>query len=343
MRKHEFAQMIVVSVILSVIGVAFALAIDWFPTQAASQADDIDTLYDVLLIFSVPVFVLVEMVVLFSVWKFRMRPGQEETDGPPIHGSTTLEVVWTIVPTVLIAVLCVWAYVVLQNIEEAPASGQEMIVDVSGEQFTWRFSYPQPDGAKPIASTQLYLPKDKPVLFKIHAKDVLHSFWVPAFRIKRDAVPGITTEFRVTPNRLGTYPVVCAELCGIGHAAMRQTAHIVTQARFEQWLAEKQAPVVPEGATPTEAGKALYTSPDNGCGACHKLADAGSGGAIGPDLDQSLKGKDEAYVRAGIADPDAVIAEGFSKGIMPTTYSDSLSDDELDALTSYLVTATQGP
>ncbi len=244
MRKRPIAPAVVIAVIASAIGIALALWIDWFPVDAAEQAKPIDTLYDVLMIVSVPIFVLVVTVILYSVWAFRMRPGQENEDGPPIHGNTRLEVVWTAVPAIILVSLCSYAYAVLKDIEEIRPN--TLVVNVTGEQFAWSYSYPQESG-KPIASNQLYLPEDRPVLFKIRSKDVIHDFWVPAFRMKVDAVPGITTSFRVTPTRAGTYPVICAELCGLGHSVMRSTAFVVSPDRFEQWLAKQSAPPAAAG------------------------------------------------------------------------------------------------
>src|SRR3712207_2418404 len=215
--------MLVVGVVASAIGIAAGLAIDWFPTIASTQAEKIDTLYDVMIIASVPVFVLVAVIVIFAVIYFRQRPGQENLDGPPIHGNTKLEVVWTAIPTLLIAGLCAYAYVVLVDLEEEPAqAANELRIAVVGEQFAWRFTYPRnlTDGKPLTISDELVLPVNRPVDFRIRAEDVLHDFWVPAFSMKMDAVPGIETHYRVTPNRRGTYPVVCAELCGLGHATM---------------------------------------------------------------------------------------------------------------------------
>src|SRR5262245_1253427 len=207
--------MLVIGAIASAIGIALALWIDWFPADAATQGTPIDTLYDVLMIVSVPVFVLVTTIILYSVWAFRMRPGQEHEDGPPIHGNTRLEVIWTAVPAIMLVSLCSYAYAVLTDIEEKQAN--ELVVNVQAVQFAWSFRYPQADG-RPVTSNQLYLPEDRPVVFNIRSRDVIHDFWVPAFRVKVDAVPGITTHIRVTPTRTGSYPVVCAELCGLGHA-----------------------------------------------------------------------------------------------------------------------------
>jgi cytochrome c oxidase subunit II len=215
-----------------------ALSIHWFPVQASSQAKQVDDLWDVLLIASVPVFVLVEVVVLFCAWKFRMRPGEELKDGAPIHGNTKLEVVWTAIPAILIFSLCTYAYIVLRDIEKASAKN-EMTVDVMGQQFAWSFQYKM-RGKQTVKSDTLYLPEGRSVQFRVHSKDVIHDFWVPAFRLKIDAVPGITTRYRVTPTRNGAYPVVCAELCGLGHSTMRQTAHVVSKPDFDKWLSDQR-------------------------------------------------------------------------------------------------------
>ncbi|MGI8728760.1 MAG: cytochrome c oxidase subunit II [Solirubrobacteraceae bacterium] len=350
-QRAPVMQMVVIGTIASAVGIAWGLAIDWFPTDASTQAGPIDDLYDLMIILSVPIFVVVTIVVLFSAWKFRMRPGEEQLDGPPVHGNTKLEVVWTAIPALLLVVLCSYTYVVLTDIEEAKAN--EMRVNVTGQQFAWTFEYPQAEG-EPIKSTVLYLPKDRPVRFYVKALDVIHDFWVPAFRMKVDAVPGITTRYRVTPNRLGNYPVVCAELCGLGHSAMRATTKVVSPEDFKTWLAEQKAPAGGggdggdggdgdgdgDGDKPPEIdAKTLFTD-GNGtataCGACHTLADAGTSSQTGPDLDAVLKGKDEEFISTSITDPEAAITDGFQAGIMPANYADTLSAEELDSLVKYL-------
>ncbi|MDX6369937.1 MAG: cytochrome c oxidase subunit [Gaiellaceae bacterium] len=353
-RRNErtpVGWMVVHGLIASAIGIGAGLAIHWFPTSASTQAGPIDHLYDVLIWVSVPIFVTVMIIVLFSAVNFRMRPGEEELDGPPIHGNTRLEVIWTAIPAIILVALCSYSYLELTKIEEAQAN--EMVINVTGQQFAWTYEYPQA-GGKPIKSSILYLPKDHPVRFSVKALDVLHDFWVPAFRMKIDAVPGLTTHYRITPNRLGTYPVVCAELCGLGHSVMRSTTKVVTPAVFDAWLAKQKAPAAPTGGkaaaggkpaaggTPgagsdaVAAGKKLFEA--NGCGGCHTLADANTSSQTGPELDKVLKGKDPGFIRTSIEDPSAEIAPGFQDGIMPKTYGSSLSPDELDALVTYLAT-----
>ena len=237
--RVQLRQMFAIGAIASILGIALALLIDWFPVLASEDGKQIDTLWDVLLIASVPIFVLVQTIVLYCVWKFRMRPGEELMDGPPLHGNTRLEVIWTAFPAALLVGLCSYAYVVLHNVEKA-AAGQALKVRVVGEQFAWTFNYAGADG-KEIASPDLYLPMGQPVSFTVQSKDVIHDFWVPAFREKIDAVPGIDTKYQITPNRVGEYSVVCAELCGLGHSTMRNTAHVVPKADFDKWLADLQA------------------------------------------------------------------------------------------------------
>jgi cytochrome c oxidase subunit 2 len=232
--------LIAIGVIAAACGIALGLIIDWFPVAASTQAKDIDRLWDVLLIASVPVFVMVQTIVLYCVWKFRMRPGEENMDGPPIHGNTRLEVIWTAVPAALLILLCSYSFVTLHNIEKA-AAGQSMKVRVVGEQFTWTFFYPGQNGGKEVSSHELYLPVDTHVDFTVQSKDVIHDFWVPAFREKIDAVPGINTSYGVGTTRVGDYAVVCAELCGLGHSTMRQTAHVLPKPDFDKWLADQRA------------------------------------------------------------------------------------------------------
>ena len=337
--RAQVRTMLLIGAVASVLGIALALLIDWFPVPASEQAGPIDTLWDVLLIASVPVFVLVETIVLYCAIKFRMKPGEELKDGPPIHGNTKLEIIWTAIPAILLVGLCTYAYVVLTDIEKAEANS--MNVRVVGEQFTWTFYYPG-EGGEEISSPQLWLPADTPVNFTVQSKDVIHDFWVPAFRMKIDAVPGIDTHIRVTTtNRTGEFPVVCAELCGLGHSTMRQSAHVVTREEFEAKLAElaegPQAGGGGGGGGGETDGKTLFTdaAQPTACASCHTLADAGATGTTGPNLDEVVPDLSEEELKQAIVDPDAEIAEGFQPGLMPR-YGDSLSEEQVDALVQYL-------
>jgi cytochrome c oxidase subunit 2 len=350
-RKRTVQQMVIVGVIATAIGIAIGLIIPWFPPADSTQADKIDTLWDVLIIASVPVFVLVTVVVCFSVIEFRMRPGEEQLDGPPIHGNTKLEIIWTAVPAMLIVGLVTYAYIVLHDIEKAPAAGNERKIGVVGQQFAWTFQYNE--GGKKFTTAQLYLPAGQSVEFNVRAKDVIHDFWVPDFRMKIDAVPGITTHYRVTPKNpqaIGEHAIVCAELCGLGHAFMRSTVHVLSQPDYAKWVARMTAPKPAGGGGAAAAvtaadAKKLFTSgnADTGataCGSCHTLADAGTTGTTGPDLDKVLKGKDAAFIKQSILTPNAVIAPGYQPNIMPPNFGATLSTQQVDALVKYLSDVT---
>jgi cytochrome c oxidase subunit 2 len=333
----------------------------------------------VLLIASVPIFVLVETVVLFSVWKFRMRPGDEDKDGPPIHGNTRLEVVWTALPAILIVALCTFAYTKLRANEDSKQG--ETTVNVSERQFTFEFSYPQANG-KTVVSPQLYVAQGQPYVFKLRSLDVIHSFFVPEFSQKLDAVPGITTTVRVTPTRLGTYPAECTELCGAGHSLMRATVHVVTPAAFQAWLQAQPAnapppigvpppnaaqPGVPGAGTPPAsttpsgatsatspaAGKAIFTGVA-GCSSCHTLAAAGATGTIGPNLDTRLKADCsnpaskqargatlQQCIYTAITNPYKYLPSGYPAGIMPSNFGQTLTPTQIQALVNFLVSVTK--
>jgi cytochrome c oxidase subunit 2 len=345
--KTNFAHMAAAVAIASAVGIAGGLLINWFPEAASTQSGPIDTLWDVLLIVSIPIFVIVASVVVFSVKWFRVRSGEEQLDGEPIHGNTRLEVIWTAIPSIIIASLVVYAYVVLVDIEKAPANAdQERHVHVQARQFAWQFRYKEKgaDG-KQIVSDTLYLPEDESVMFDIDSDDVLHDFWVPSFRMKIDAVPGITTHYRVTPDRPGKYSVVCAELCGLGHAFMRTNVVVLSREDFDKWVADFGKPAEGEstGSGGAADGKKLFTE-GNGtsiaCGSCHTLADAGTTAETGPDLDKAIAQEDAAAIKEMVVNPNAEIYPGYPKGIMPQDYEQTLSPEELDALVNYLDTVT---
>jgi cytochrome c oxidase subunit 2 len=341
-EKHPVAKMIGIGLLASLVGIAITLLIDWFPEDAAGSANQIDTLYDVLLICSVPVFVLVMTIAIYSVVRFRAKPG-DMGDGAPIHGNTRLEVIWVTIPFIMVTALAVYGWVVLDDIE-AKAS-DAMRVNVTGQQFTWSFEYPSEE----LQTRELVLPVDRPVEFRVRTKDVIHSFWVPQFRLKTDAVPGLTTELRLVPNKEGRYEVVCAELCGLGHATMRQFVRVVPTREFDSWVSrQKEAagggagggePAEEQGGEEQAAGtpgEQIFTSA--GCAGCHALAAAGSDADVGPDLGQlSQADASEEFIRRSIVDPDADVAQGFSADVMPENFGEQLSDEELDALVKYLL------
>jgi cytochrome c oxidase subunit II len=338
-EKHPVARMIGIGVLASLVGIAITLWIDWFPEQGATAAGQIDTLYDVLLICSVPVFVLVMTIAIYSVVRFRAKPG-DLGDGAPIHGNTRLEVIWVTIPFIMVTALAIYGWIILDDIEAKQPN--EMVVNVTGQQFTWTFQYPEDK----LDAKELVLPVDRPVEFRIKTKDVIHSFWVPQFRLKSDAVPGLTTKVRVTPDHEGNFEVVCTELCGLGHSTMRQFARVVPAGEFDSWLAD-QKKAAGGGATGGGGGggggqaggadaEQIFTSA--GCSGCHTLAQAGATAKVGPDLGK-LGDADADFIRTSIEDPNAEITKGYKPNIMPQDFKDKLSKEELDALVKYLLEA----
>lgn len=321
-------MMVVIGVVVGAITTAIAYFITWLPQQASYQAGGIDFLFWLATAICISIFALVSAVIVYSVVKFRARP-DDDSDGAPIHGHTGLEIAWTAVPAVLVVIIAVASAVVLARNERTGAN--PLVVEVTAQQFAWSFKY-----ANGVTSGNLRLPLNRTVVLRLQARDVLHSFYVPEFRQKQDAVPGIVTTLVITPTRLGTYPVVCTELCGLGHSVMRSQAIVMPAGAYMKWL-KGQGDKLDGPAQ--EAGAAVYA--ENGCGSCHTLAAAGTNGKTGPSLDRlaaaaRLAGKPlEAYTRESIVEPDAVVRRPYQPGVMPKTYAE-LPDKQLGALVQYL-------
>ena len=194
-----------------------------------------------------------------------------------------------------------------------------------GTELPWRFEYPGN-----VRSDELVLPLHRHVKFEMTSADVIHSFWIPQMGQKQDVVPGITTKIVITPTRTGNFTLICTELCGLGHAVMRAQALVFSQADYETWVSDEKAKAA---ATGSAAGKTLFTQQ---CGSCHTLADAGTQGEVGPDLDKVLAGKDADFVHESIVNPNAEIAPGYQPDVMPGTFGDSLTDAQLQSLVEYL-------
>ena len=332
-----------VSFLIAAIAVMAGLVMGWvnpfMSESASSQGTSIDTLFSIVLGVTTAVFVIVQGFLIYSIVRFRRQPGDDE-DGPPIRGNTKLEIVWTAVPAITIVIIGLLSYRVLADIER-PQPG-ERIIEVKAVQYAWQFYYPEAD----VTSTELHIPLDEPVLLKMRSNDVIHSFWVPAFRIKKDVMPDRVTETRITGTELGAYPIVCAELCGAGHAVMRSQVIVQSDADYKAWLATaaaaKQAPQPAGVADPVAYGRQLFTQ--YGCNACHTLDDANAHGQIGPNLNgigsqaaNRVAGQPaEQYLQASILKPGEYPAEGYPDA-MPKDYGLRLSDAEVSALVEYLL------
>ena len=226
----------VISVIIGAIGVvAILVTPSWFPEDAAVQATRQDQLYLALMIMSSFIMAVVTVFLVYSVWRWRASP-DDMRDGPPIHGNTTLEIIWTVVPTIIVIAFAVAGGVVLVKNEQT--TSQELVVKVTGEQFEWTFKYPNG-----VVTHELVLEKGRPTEFAITSllHDVIHSFYVPQFRVKADAVPGIMNYTYATPTRVGKYVLICTELCGAGHSLMRAPVQVMEPADFTRWLATQKS------------------------------------------------------------------------------------------------------
>jgi cytochrome c oxidase subunit 2 len=235
-QRLPIAKIGAVTIVGTVLISAVMLNIRWNGMQGSTAAHKIDTLLDVMIVLSSFVFSLVMTMLAFAILQFRAKPG-DEGDGEPIHGNTRLEIAWTLIPTVIVLFGAGYSWTVLESIEKR--EGDRLIVDVYAQQYTWNFTYSK---AKKFSRGELHVPVDRQVEFRLHGLDVIHSFWVPEWRIKKDAVPGITTRAIVTPDREGTYQLVCTEFCGYGHPTMRVPAIAQPRADFQSWLAKQEKP-----------------------------------------------------------------------------------------------------
>ena len=332
-HRASFFQLALIAVASAVVMIVVAYAIPWLPYPASREAGRINFVYWYAEWISIVIFAAVAAPLFYSLWAFRVKRDDFSEDGPPIHGHTGLEIVWTAIPFLIVTSLAVASAIVLAK--NGRAGTDPLQITVTGQQFAWTFTYPNKQ-TYPV----LRLPVDRHVRLTITSKDVLHSFWIPELYQKQDAVPGLPTHLVITPTRTGDYPVICVELCGLGHSLMRSEALIMSQNDYDAWYsgATKAASApAPGGAT---AGLAVFNA--NGCSACHTFTAAKATGKVGPDLDklkQEAAGAHEplaAFIKQSIVSPDAYIAPGYQKGVMPTSFGQTIPGPKLDQLVQYL-------
>lgn len=247
MSRLPILKLAAATIALTVVISAVMLPIRWNGQQASTAAVEIDRLLDVSIVLSAFVFAIVVVALGYALIKFRAKPG-DESDGEPIHGHTKLEIVWTLIPTLIVLFLSGYSWFLLDKIEAREPD--RLVVNVFSQQFAWNFTYPEADKH---SAKELHVPVGRQIEFKMHAFDVIHSFWVPEWRIKKDNVPGIVTRAIITPTKEGTYQLVCTELCGFGHTTMRAKVVVESEDEFEKWLAEQ--PKIPDAYTPAAALK----------------------------------------------------------------------------------------
>ena len=333
MRRGAIVRIAAIGIVVAILVSLVAILIPWLPDPASKQMERIEFTYWFATVICIGIFAIVIAVLLYSVMAFRAKP-EDESDGPSIHGNTGLEIAWTIVPALLVIAIGVLSAVVLSQNGEAGTN--PMTIKVFAQQFAWRFEYPD---EKNLKSGQLVLPIDRNITFELESADVIHSFWIPAMGQKQDLVPGISTSIVITPTKIGTYSLICTELCGLGHATMRAVVQVVSEADFAAWVKKAQS----GGGGDTGAG--VFASA--GCGGCHAFKPAGTSGAIGPSLDDiaaaaEKAGQDPAaFVKESIVDPNKVVASGYQPDVMPGTFGETLSAEEIDALVKYLTGTAQ--
>jgi cytochrome c oxidase subunit 2 len=325
-RRGSIVRITAYGVLAGIAASLMAVLIPWLPTSASDEMDRIEFTFWFVTIICIGVFAVVAAAIIYSILKFRAQP-DDESDGPPIHGHTGIEIVWTAIPAVLVTAISIVSAVVLTQNEDAGANPNR--IAVTAQQFAWRFEYP---GDPKVTSGELVLPLGKPTKLTLHSLDVIHSFWVPELGQKSDAVPGIETTLVITPNRTGQFSLLCTELCGLGHATMRAPVRVVPQAAYEKFLSEAAG-----AAGDQNDGETVFTSA--GCGACHAFTPAKTNAQVGPNLDQVDPGGRplEDFIRESIVDPNADVTSGYQPGVMPATFEKSLTDEQLDALVQYLV------
>ncbi len=240
MTRLPIFKLAIAAIVFGAIQSLILLQFDWFGDAASTAAGPIDTLMDVTIVLSSFIFAIVCVGLGYALIKWRAKPG-DEGDGLPIHGNTKLEIIWTLIPVAIVFGLAGYSWAVLNDIDRKDKDA--LHVNAYAQQFAWTFGYPE-DGNK-WSEGELHVPVNRQVIFDLQAQDVIHSFWVPEWRIKKDAVPGLATDAVVTPDKEGTYQLVCAELCGLGHTTMRAVVVVESQAKYEAWLA-KQSTTVPE-------------------------------------------------------------------------------------------------
>jgi cytochrome c oxidase subunit II len=335
MRRGSIFALLGIGIVAGGIATAVAVLLPWLPEDASRERGRIDFVFWFTVGICIMIFALVVAVLLYSIVTFRAKP-DDDSDGPPIHGHTGLEIVWTLIPTILVTAIGIVSAIVLGRND---AQGKNVFrVNVVAQQFAWSFSYPE---AHNLTSGVLRLPVNRSIELSFTALDVIHSFWVPQFGQKQDTVPGLHTQLHITPDKLGTFPVICTELCGLGHATMRTEAIVMTTAGFDKWLKGQTAATT--SPNPAVSGAAVFKN--NPCGSCHTLAAAGSTGKVGPDLDKlpqwatQAKQPLEQFIRTSITDPNAYTQPGFPKNVMPPFAN--LPKAQLDALVQYLIQSSK--
>lgn len=327
--------LVIVMTVLTYFGLdAAGLAKQMHPVAASAQAIPIDQLWHWEVIVISFLFSLIVVPVAYSLVVFKQKKG-EMKDGEHFEGNTNLEIGWTVGPLVIVVIFAYLGAYSLGEVRRVDADA--LVINVKAQQFSWTFEYPEYG----IISTELYMPVNQQVLLKMESADVIHSFWVPEFRVKQDVVPGRVTEYRITPTLEGNYKVRCAELCGMSHYAMEGGIVVASQANYDAWIVEQQA-LAAAAQTPEGQGKLLAVK--YGCIGCHSADGSpltgptwfGLYGSSVSLADGSTVTADDAFISQSILEPNATIVTGFpSPSVMPPYV---LTSEEISNLIAYIAT-----
>ncbi len=304
------------------------------PIQASDQAIAIDNLFDLHWLLISFFFSLIMVFLIYSVIVFRRKKG-DDSAGEHFEGNMTLEIIWTIVPLIIVLFIAFRGSEALADVERRDPNAYEVTVVAS--QWNWQFEYP--DGE---TSNDLVLPVDTQILLRMYSQDVIHSFWVPEFRVKQDILPGgdeYIKELRITPNQLGDFKIRCAELCGQLHYSMLADVSVVTQSGFDVWLTEQS-----DVCELDDVACGSKWIEKNGCVACHSLDGEvivgpswlGLFGSEVPLDDGTTVIADEDYIRKSILQPAAQVHEGFNGNLMPPSFADSLTAEQIDQIVAFI-------
>ncbi len=307
----------------------------WLPPAASTFAYDVDFVLTLVTVISVVSCVLIAFLLIYFVIKYRRKTDNDST--PHITGDSFLETLWTVIPTILCIVIFIYGYIYYDEYTTTPKNAYE--INVTTRKWMWSFDYP--NGKKTL--NELYVPIDQPIRLVMQSEDVLHSFFVPAFRVKQDTIGNRYTFMNFTATEEGVFKIYCTEYCGAGHSNMDGKVHVLDRIEYAAWESGSETDIVTASAdTPLhEIGKGLHQSA--GCVACHNVS--GADGGLGPTW-KGLFGKkrefedgsslvvDENYLRESIEIPNAKIVKGYQP-IMPA-YKGVLSDSEITAIIEYI-------
>jgi cytochrome c oxidase subunit 2 len=336
-RKGGAGRFVIVGILVLVSTALLYLGMisaNLLPVEASLQGKSIDALFNFHFLAISFLFSLIIVFLLYSVIVYRRRKG-DNGYGVFRRGNSRLEILWTVIP--LIAVLTI-STVSASNLADTMAKDpQALVVNVTAGQWFWSFEYPDTG----VVSPTLNLPVNRQVLLRMTSKDVIHSFWVPEFRVKQDVLPGenLVKELRITPTLVGSYKVRCAEMCGASHAYMESPVIVMEPSAYDAWMQDQVSQVATDPIT-----RGANLAKTIGCVGCHSAdGKAGAGptwkGLFGSQV-KLASGEtvtaDEAYLKESILHPNAQISEGFNPGLMPTNYGDTLTADQLSDLIEYI-------